>query len=193
MLYEVITKYTKVYNVITAKSEIHQLFNGSLTHVIPSYVDSMLLKEEHKEVGMLFREDTLAGKVYVIKHLGGSNIEEELDLKMNPFQDPFNNAAILQNVIQGTITAYGITRRAVFGNCCRGNGNQGFIEGIGVVGYDNLYGYPPLYDMQSFRFIVFRDGRIERYSLWDFVDLGVESNSEGQSSDLVDFIRNNFV
>ena len=101
--------------------------------VAPSNLDSIILKTK-KEVWWVFREDTVARKVYVINYLGASNIEKELDLSMNPFQDAINYAATLQNVVQGVITAYGVTRRAVLGKCCGGIGYQGFIEGIGVVG-----------------------------------------------------------
>jgi len=177
-------KYIKVYRGNSDRAIIN-LFYSSQTVI--SNLDSIISKR-YLSLEFLIREDTMARKVFIIDIISRTNVEIELDLAMNPFQHGLYYSPPLQNAIYGNISEYGVRRRCLVGSCC-GSDFQGFIEGIGPVGYTCQCGNPK--EPSTYvKYIVFRDGRIEKYNISMLTELGVENKADGRSLDLVDFKLN---
>jgi len=180
--------FTKVYKGTKTYEFLSD--NGGV-QTLHSNLDSVIQKNI-LWIYFLVREDTIARKVYKITELGKNNEEEEIDLSIDPFSGLLFPS--LANTRQGAITAYGVTRRAIIGNCCNATGDyllQGGIEGIGVVGYGGDCGGPPEWAQQMSPYILFRDGRLESYTISMLHNLGVENKSDRKNLALVDFVINN--
>ena len=183
-------KFIKVYR----GDRSYELFSrsGGDNPALHSNLDSVIRKNI-REVSYLVSEDTITRKIYKIRELGKNNEEEVFDLSIDPFQG-LSLFTSLANIRQGSISAYGVTRRAIIGNCCNATGDyllQGGIEGIGVVGYAGSCGGPPEWAQQSTKYILFRDGRFESYTKSMLHNLGVENESDRKNFELVDFVINN--